>query len=72
MTTIIRVLLSLKYASLCVMQDGPADFAREAARMALIYSQAHLIVAATRGSTGDAGLFQDRQVAQLITRNDTH
>ncbi len=67
--------LGLKYVwidSLCIVQDDPADFAREAARMALVYSQAHVVIAATRGSTGDAGLFHDRRGAQRITIHDTH
>ncbi|KAJ9606194.1 hypothetical protein H2200_009155 [Cladophialophora chaetospira] len=67
--------LGLKYVwidSLCIVQDDPADFAREAARMALIYSQAHVVIAATRGSTGDAGLFHNRRAAQKLTMPDTH
>lgn len=67
--------LGLKYVwidSLCIVQDDPADFAREAARMALVYSQAQVVIAATRGSTGDAGLFHDRRGAQRITIHDTH
>ncbi|KIW48479.1 uncharacterized protein PV06_01059 [Exophiala oligosperma] len=57
--------------SLCIVQDDGADFAREAARMALIYSQAHVVIAATRGNTGDAGLFHSRRGAQeLIIHED--
>lgn len=72
--TIVRR-LGLKYVwidSLCIVQDDGADFAREAARMALVYSQAHIVIAATRGSTGDAGLFHDRRGAQKVTIRETH
>ncbi|KIW19779.1 hypothetical protein PV08_00354 [Exophiala spinifera] len=72
--TIVRR-LGLRYVwidSLCIVQDDGADFAREAARMALIYSQADLVIAATRASTGDAGLFHDRRGGPKLTIHETH
>lgn len=55
--------------SLCIVQDDQADFAREAGRMASVYGQAYFVIAATRGASGDAGLFHDRPAAHLISRS---
>lgn len=64
--------LGLRYVwidSLCIVQDDPADFAREAGRMASVYGQAFFVIAATRGTSGDAGLFHDRVEAHLISQS---
>lgn len=43
--------------SLCIVQDDPQDWNVEAARMASVYSNGYLTVAATRSANGDGGLF---------------
>ncbi|KAI1207837.1 HET-domain-containing protein [Annulohypoxylon truncatum] len=43
--------------SLCIIQDDPADWERESAKMASIYRDAYLTIPATRSSSGDRGLF---------------
>ncbi|KAI0880482.1 HET-domain-containing protein [Annulohypoxylon maeteangense] len=43
--------------SLCIVQDDAADWERESAKMASIYHDAYLTIAATRSSSGDMGLF---------------
>ncbi|KAI0138141.1 HET-domain-containing protein [Hypoxylon sp. NC0597] len=43
--------------SLCIIQDDAEDWERESARMASIYRNAYLTIAATKSSNGDGGLF---------------
>jgi hypothetical protein len=52
--------LGLRYIwidSLCIVQDDPADWEAEAAKMADIYESAYITIAATRSADHDAGLF---------------
>jgi hypothetical protein len=46
--------------SLCIVQDDKQDWERESARMAEIYSNSYLNLAATRSADGDGGCFSDR------------
>ncbi|KAI1417299.1 heterokaryon incompatibility protein-domain-containing protein [Hypoxylon sp. FL1857] len=43
--------------SLCIIQDDSEDWERESVRMASIYRNAYLTIAATKSSSGDGGLF---------------
>ncbi|OTA77138.1 hypothetical protein M434DRAFT_255034 [Hypoxylon sp. CO27-5] len=43
--------------SLCIIQDDLEDWERESARMASIYRNAYLTIAATQSSDGNGGLF---------------
>ncbi|KAI1733598.1 heterokaryon incompatibility protein-domain-containing protein [Xylaria scruposa] len=43
--------------SLCIVQDDPADWELESAKMASIYHNAYLTIAATKSSSGAGGLF---------------
>lgn len=45
---------------LCICQDDPEDWARESARMADIYSNAHIVIAAGRASNASKGCFHIR------------
>jgi hypothetical protein len=44
--------------SLCIIQDSAEDWAQESARMADVYSQAHLTLSASCATSGDTGLEQ--------------
>lgn len=46
--------------SLCICQDDVKDWERESSRMAAVYSNAYLTIAATGSSDADGGLFFDR------------
>lgn len=46
--------------SLCIIQDSPVDWEREAASMATVYQNATLTLAAACATSGDTGLFQSR------------
>ncbi|KFA81826.1 hypothetical protein S40288_09572 [Stachybotrys chartarum IBT 40288] len=46
--------------SLCICQDDMQDWERESARMAAVYSNAYLTIAATGSSDTSGGLFFDR------------
>lgn len=62
--------LGLQYIwidALCIIQDDDQDFAREASQMASIYGEAYIVIAATRARTGDAGLFNSRPRAQVVS-----
>lgn len=55
--------LGLKYLwidSLCICQDDPEDWAREAGRMADVYSNAYVVIAANRSSDTTGGCFHER------------
>lgn len=43
--------------SLCIIQDNEADWQRESAKMASIYQNAYVVLAATRSSNADGGCF---------------
>ncbi|KAG9236244.1 heterokaryon incompatibility protein-domain-containing protein [Amylocarpus encephaloides] len=52
--------LGFKYIwidSLCIVQDDSSDWGIESGRMASIYSDGHLTIAATHASNGQGGLF---------------
>ncbi|KAF2093647.1 HET-domain-containing protein [Rhizodiscina lignyota] len=52
--------LGIKYIwidSLCIIQDDKADWLNEASKMADVYRNAYLTIAATRSAGGDGGLF---------------
>ena len=52
--------LGLRYLwidSLCVIQDDPDDWEREASKMSQLYGAAYLTLAASHGADGNAGLF---------------
>lgn len=46
--------------SLCICQDDPEDWARESSRMADIYSNAYLVIAANRSADASGGCFHSR------------
>ena len=43
--------------SLCIIQDDAADWAFESAKMASVYSNGYLTIAATRSASGSGGLY---------------
>jgi hypothetical protein len=43
--------------SLCIIQDDHLDWQKESAKMASIYRNAYITIAATRAKDGDEGLF---------------
>lgn len=43
--------------ALCIIQDDPGDWARESAKMASIYGDAHMVAAAAGAEDSDGGLF---------------
>ncbi|AEO66911.1 uncharacterized protein THITE_2128899 [Thermothielavioides terrestris NRRL 8126] len=45
--------------SLCIVQDDPADWEREAARMASVYGDCYLTIAASCSTGDDSGCFPD-------------
>ncbi|KAI8715249.1 HET domain-containing protein [Fusarium sp. LHS14.1] len=51
--------------SLCIVQDSPEDWAKEAARMAMVYMNAALTLAAACAISGDMGLFQQRNPVRV-------
>ncbi|PVH71364.1 HET-domain-containing protein [Cadophora sp. DSE1049] len=52
--------------SLCILQDSDDDWAAEASRMAQIYQNSFLTVAATSGKNSRAGLWNTRTAAEAI------
>ncbi|ETS86568.1 hypothetical protein PFICI_00396 [Pestalotiopsis fici W106-1] len=46
--------------SLCICQDDPQDWAQESARMADVYSNAYLVIAANRSADASGGCFHSR------------
>lgn len=48
--------------SLCIVQDDPDDWARESSKMASIYGNSYLTIAATSAKDGSEGLFKSRNV----------
>jgi hypothetical protein len=64
--------LQLKYLwidALCIIQDDPADWEREALSMSDVYAQSAITIAATSSSDSNGGLFFPRRIvptAQLL------
>ena len=60
--------------SLCIIQDSSFDWAAEAAKMATLYEDAFLAIAATGAADGRYGIFQPRsprvQMKKEIVRHD--
>lgn len=55
--------LGLRYLwidSLCIIQDSPADWEKESARMAEVYSNSHCNIAAAHAANGTLGCFTER------------
>ncbi|KAH6638800.1 heterokaryon incompatibility protein-domain-containing protein [Boeremia exigua] len=52
--------------SICIVQDDKEDWAAEAANMADIYSNAHVVIAATGYSSATEGFIQPRKKVQAI------
>ncbi|KAK0706160.1 heterokaryon incompatibility protein-domain-containing protein [Lasiosphaeria miniovina] len=48
--------------SLCIVQDDPADWERESAKMGLYYHYATLVIAATGAQDSHGGLFEPRRL----------
>ncbi|KAH8901957.1 HET-domain-containing protein [Coniochaeta sp. PMI_546] len=51
--------------SLCIIQDSPEDWQREASRMASIYRNSWLTVYATASSSPSSGIFRDNQAVWI-------
>ncbi|KAK8015073.1 HET-domain-containing protein [Apiospora arundinis] len=51
--------------SLCIVQDSPADWQKESATMADVYSNSHCNIAATHAADGTHGCFVERE-ARLV------
>jgi Heterokaryon incompatibility protein (HET) len=47
--------------SLCIIQDDPDDWAQESSKMASIYRNSYLTIAATAAKDGSEGLFKPRE-----------
>ena len=62
--------LGIKYVwidSLCIIQDSPEDWTREAQTMKRVYQMALVNLAATRSESSDMGLFVDRTPGLMIS-----
>ncbi len=51
--------------ALCIVQDDPSDWQMEAARMADIYQNSYITLAATSSSSGSEGLFHEKPTSKL-------
>jgi hypothetical protein len=51
--------------SLCIIQDDPADWSKESGRMADVYQNAYLTIAATKSSSDDGGCFSTASPGRL-------
>jgi hypothetical protein len=56
--------------SLCILQDDDDDWALQASRVARIYQNAYVVIAATRSRTGDGGCFSTRSPSYKISEAD--
>lgn len=70
-------LLKIRYLwidSLCIIQDDSEDWARESAKMASIYHQSYLTLAATSAKDGSEGLFKPRdfEVCRIRVENSNN
>jgi hypothetical protein len=54
--------------SLCIIQDDKKDWEQESAKMHLVYSNAYLVVAATRSPNSTHGLFHTRPPKQKLAK----
>jgi hypothetical protein len=52
--------------SLCIIQDSKEDWQREAAKMADIYHQSYLTIAASWAPCGNVGLFKQTPVLEVL------
>lgn len=52
--------------ALCIVQDDPDDWAREAARMQDVYGHAWLTIIASAASSSDQGFLREREVDQAM------
>ncbi len=50
----------LRIDSLCIVQDDPDDWSKEAPRMGQLYSRAHLVIAASGARDSSEGCFINR------------
>ncbi|KAF2430671.1 HET-domain-containing protein [Tothia fuscella] len=61
--------------ALCIVQDSPTDWAKEASRMAIVYENSTCTIAAAHGSDSTAGCYVNRQPLQYLpcklTRTDS-
>ncbi|KAK4459174.1 heterokaryon incompatibility protein-domain-containing protein [Cladorrhinum samala] len=67
--------LGLRYLwidCLCIVQDSPADWARESSRMALLYTDACITLAADFATDSASGLFIRDPSLKLAPRQFTH
>ena len=53
--------------SLCIVQDDAADWERESARMADVYSNASLVISAANSSSADEGFLKQRPSFKTVT-----
>lgn len=56
--------------ALCIVQDDPSDWEREAANMAEVYENAYITISVDSGYNPTQGIFADRDMA-LISTSDT-
>lgn len=56
--------------SLCIIQDDASDWEREAGRMAQVYSQAYLTIAASAASDGTQGLLHEEPIGSSFQLYD--
>ncbi|KAK4466898.1 HET-domain-containing protein, partial [Cladorrhinum samala] len=54
--------------SLCIVQDDPANWKSEALKMASVYSDSYLTIAATGSKNGDGGCFFERSPGLSLSR----
>lgn len=54
--------------ALCIIQDDKKDWEQESAKMHLVYSNAYLVVAATRSPNSTHGLFHTRPPKQKLAK----
>ncbi len=52
--------------SLCIVQDDKHDWEQEAARIAMIYENSFLTLAATKSTNGQGGMFSNLNVHELV------
>ncbi len=57
--------------ALCIIQDDREDWAYEAARMAAVYKDAYLVIAATSSKNGDHGCLRSRDPSYDLTGSST-
>jgi hypothetical protein len=71
--TLVRA-LGLQYIwidSICIVQDDQLDWKRESTRMASVYSNSYLNIAATGASNGHGGCFAQRSLRHISGNIDT-